>query len=118
MAMKLSANVFETDVVQPDEKFSFAVDLATRLKSTEEVTSVALVIFDKANADKTSTIKNGNPIIEDGAATKSQILVHLKGFVDGERYNVQIIATTNASTPQELEIDVFVPVKKIFNKVA
>ncbi len=116
--MRLGASVFETEVAQPLEKFTFTVDFDSRLSTGEEITSEVVKYFDKAGVDKTADIENSAPVIQDGRATKSALAIFVKGLLDGERYNVQIVATTTASVPQELEVDVFIPVRDIKNEVA
>jgi len=110
---KLSATVFETDTVQPAEEFAFTTDFFARLITGEIISSVVVSVFSKDGTDVTGTIRNGPGVIQDGRSTSSEILVNVHSLVDGERYNVQILATTSAGTPQVLESDVYVPVKKI-----
>lgn len=110
---KLGPNVFETDVVQPVEEFAITVDFFSRLKTSEEVNSVARKVFDKAGVDKSVDILNGAVVIQDGRSTKSEALQNVHNLIAGERYNMQLLATTDAATPQVLEADVFIPVKKI-----
>jgi len=110
---KLSATVFETDTVQPNEEFAFTVDFFSRLITGELISTVAVSIFSKDGTDVTGTVRNGAGVIQTGRSTSSEILVNVHGLVDGERYNVQILATTSAGTPQVLEGDVYIPVKKI-----
>ncbi len=115
---KLGANVFETSVVQVKDEFAITVDYAARLLLNEEVTSVAIIIFDKANVDKTADILNGAATIRTGASTNSEVLFNVHALIDAERYNAQLVATTNAAIPQNLEVDVFIPVKKIATVLA
>ena len=111
---RLGSTVFETDVAQPDEEFAITVDYFSRLKSTEEVASVGVKVFDKAGVEQ-ATVLNGAALIQDGRATNSEVLQNVHNLVDGERYNIQLLATTDAATPQVLESDVFIPVKSLAN---
>ena len=109
----LSATVFETAVAQPDEEFGITVDFFSRLIALEEVNSVVVTVFDKAGADVTGTILNGAAQIQTGRSPNSVVFQNVHNLVDGERYNVQILATTTAGTAQVLEADVYIPVKKL-----
>lgn len=110
---KLGPNIFETTIVQAGEEFSLSADYVSRLSSTEEISAAAVKIFDKADVDKSGDILNGAATVVTGKATNSKIVFNVHALVAGERYNCQIIATTDATTPQKLEVDIYIPVKNI-----
>ena len=115
---KLGSNIFETIVVQTLDEFAITVEFDARLLSAEKISSVAVVIFDKTNAVVTGTILNGSATIQNGVSTNSEILFNVHALVDGERYNAQVLVTTDAAIPQKLEADIFIPVKKLTTVVA
>lgn len=110
---KLGPTTFETDVAQPDEEFAITVDFFSRLKSGEEINTIAVKAFDKAGVDQSITILNNVAVKQTGRATNSEVLQNVHNLVDGERYNIQILITSTAATPQILEADIYIPVKKI-----
>lgn len=112
---KLGPTVFETDVIQPDEEFAFTVDYFARLLAGELISTVAVKVFSRDGTEVTGTILNGVAIIQNGRASSSEVLQNVHNLVDGERYNVQLLASTSAGTPQILEADVYIPVKKLAN---
>jgi hypothetical protein len=109
---KLGPTVFETDVAQPDEEFAITVDFFSRLKTGETISTVAVTALDKAGVAQAGVL-NGTATIQAGRAASSEVLQNVHNLVDGERYNIQMLATTSAATAQILEADVYIPVKKI-----
>lgn len=109
---KLGPTIFETDIAQPGEEFGITVDFFSRLKTSEEVNTMAVKCFDKLGAEQADVL-NGAAQKQTGRATNSEVLQNVHNLLNGERYNIQILATTTAGTPQVLEADVYIPVKKL-----
>ena len=115
---KLATNVFETTRVQTSDELLISVDFAARIASGEEIASVVVTIFNKAVTDVTSTILNGSAAVATGEATNSKITFNVHALVNDERYDARVVATTDATTAQKLEVDVFIPVNNVLNVVA
>jgi len=110
---KLGPTIFETSTAQPAEEFAVSIDFFSRLKTSETLSSVAVKAFDKLGVDKSGDILNGAVVIQTGRSANSEALQNVHNLIDGERYDIQMLATTSAGTPQILEADIYIPVKQI-----
>lgn len=104
----LSFSAGEWDVAQPGEILPVIWDFAESLVTNEVITSVVVTIFDKNKVDVTTSIlKNSSIVI--GSKADSAIQVVVQNLVDGERYEIDIIATI--SVDKKRIATIFLPVK-------
>ena len=90
-----------THYKQPGEKYPLAVDFTAKLPSGASIASAVVTAVGEDGSDQTSTVV-------DGAATVSSPTVTqiIKAGVNGQRYDLKVVATLSAGGGQNIEHDV------------
>ena len=91
-----------TTIQQGWESVIYPIDCSDRLPTGVTISSVAAAIFDSLEDDKSGTMIEGVPSIDD-----STVYVQIKNTVGGEAYNLRIRLTLSNGEKPEDDITIY-----------